>query len=172
MADLGGAEGGPFLRAELSDGRGAGMDDLGSDFSVHSGRRRAATFRILEYMGVEKRCVPEHCEGVGEIGVGLAGHSDEDVGTDADAWNALGRLIHEIGVVGAAVFAAHALENGVRAGLERDVKIGDEGVAGMRAGGKRTLLVPSLAGYGERGAGADIPPGATLIFDVELLKVE
>jgi FKBP-type peptidyl-prolyl cis-trans isomerase len=48
----------------------------------------------------------------------------------------------------------------------------DEGVAGMRVGGKRTLLVPSLAGYGERGAGADIPPGATLIFDVELLKVE
>jgi dienelactone hydrolase len=48
----------------------------------------------------------------------------------------------------------------------------DEGVAGMKVGGKRTLVIPASAGYGERGAGDDIPPGATLIFDVALLKVE
>ena len=48
----------------------------------------------------------------------------------------------------------------------------DEGVAGMRVGGKRTLLIPAAQGYGERGAGDDIPPGAALVFDVELLKVE
>lgn len=48
----------------------------------------------------------------------------------------------------------------------------DSGVEGMKAGGKRTLIIPPAAGYGDRGAGADIPPGATLIFDVELLQVE
>ncbi len=48
----------------------------------------------------------------------------------------------------------------------------DVGVAGMKAGGRRTLLIPAAQGYGERGAGDDIPPGAKLVFNVELLKVE
>ena len=47
----------------------------------------------------------------------------------------------------------------------------DQGVAGMRVGGKRTLLVPAALGYGADGAGDDIPPNASLVFDVELLKV-
>jgi FKBP-type peptidyl-prolyl cis-trans isomerase len=47
----------------------------------------------------------------------------------------------------------------------------DEGVAGMRVGGQRTLTIPADMGYGARGAGGVIPPNATLLFDVELLEV-
>lgn len=47
----------------------------------------------------------------------------------------------------------------------------DEGIVGMRAGGRRKLLVPAELGYGARGAGTAIPPNARLIFEVELLEV-
>lgn len=56
-------------------------------------------------------------------------------------------------------------------GAGRVIQGWDKGVAGMKVGGKRTLIIPPDMGYGSRGAGGVIPPNAALMFHVELLEV-
>ena len=56
-------------------------------------------------------------------------------------------------------------------GAGRVIKGWEEGVVGMKEGGQRTLIIPASMGYGDKGAGGVIPPGATLLFEVELLKI-
>jgi FKBP-type peptidyl-prolyl cis-trans isomerase len=57
-------------------------------------------------------------------------------------------------------------------GAQRVIAGWDQGVKGMKIGGKRTLIIPPALGYGARGAGGVIPPNAKLMFDIELLSLE
>ncbi len=105
---------------------------------------------------------------------------DTEVGTGTEATAGKGVSVHYTGWLfnngeqgkkfDSSVDRRSPFEFSLGAGMV--IKGWDEGVQGMKVGGKRTLIIPSELGYGARGAGGVIPANATLKFDVELLEVE
>lgn len=108
--------------------------------------------------------------------------NDVNVGTGAEAGNGKTVSVHYTGWLYSESAADH---RGPKFDSSRDrgepfefvlgarqvIQGWDEGVAGMKVGGRRTLTIPPGMAYGSRGAGSVIPPNATLVFDVELLGV-
>ena len=103
-------------------------------------------------------------------------YTDDQVGTGAEAQAGKTAVVHYTGwLMDGTKFDSSRDRNqpfSFPLGRGAVIKGWDEGVAGMKVGGKRTLIIPPALGYGARGAGGVIPPNATLMFDVELLAVK
>jgi len=103
---------------------------------------------------------------------------DEVVGQGEEAVAGDHVMVHYTGWLWADGAAGRKFDSSKDRGQPFDFPLGaghvirgwDEGVAGMRVGGRRKLLIPPEMGYGARGAGGVIPPNATLLFEVELLR--
>lgn len=103
-------------------------------------------------------------------------YTDEQVGTGAVAMAGKTATVHYTGwLMDGTKFDSSLDRNqpfSFPIGGGQVIKGWDEGVAGMKVGGKRILIVPPALGYGARGAGGVIPPNATLKFEVQLLDVK
>lgn len=114
-----------------------------------------------------------------ETSTGLK-YEDSTAGTGKEAVRGKTVVVHYTGWLNTSGKKGTEFDSSVKRGQPFDFPLGagmviqgwDEGVAGMKVGGKRTLYIPSTLGYGARGAGGVIPPNADLIFDVELLDVK
>ena len=106
--------------------------------------------------------------------------TDSTVGTGASPQTGQTCVMHYTGWLYTDGVKGKKFDSSLDRGQPFEFKIGagqvikgwDEGVASMKVGGKRTLIIPAALGYGARGAGGVIPPNATLMFDVELLGVK
>lgn len=98
------------------------------------------------------------------------------VGTGVEAVTGKKVTVHYTGTLTDGAKFDSSLDRGMpftfSLGADEVIKGWDQGIVGMKVGGKRKLTIPPSLGYGEAGAGDSIPPNATLIFEVELLKVE
>lgn len=107
-------------------------------------------------------------------------YDDLKVGTGAEALSGKTVFVHYTGWLDESGNKGKKFDSSVDRGKPFSFNLGagqvikgwDEGVAGMKIGGKRRLMIPAALGYGARGAGSSIPPNANLIFDVELLDVK
>ena len=103
-------------------------------------------------------------------------YTDEQIGTGAEAVSGKTAVVHYTGwLMDGKKFDSSLDRNqpfSFALGAGQVIKGWDEGVQGMKVGGKRTLIIPPELGYGARGAGGVIPPNATLKFDVQLLDVK
>jgi FKBP-type peptidyl-prolyl cis-trans isomerase len=146
---------------------------------IHVGAAAALVFASLTAPPVASTATAQGAPKMSEMPSGLK-YTDTTVGTGAAATAGKKVTVHYTGWL----YNAGAKGNKFDSSLDRGqpfsfglgaqqvIKGWDEGVAGMKVGGKRTLIIPPELGYGARGAGGAIPPNATLMFDVELLKVD
>ncbi len=104
------------------------------------------------------------------------GYTDEVVGTGASPQNGQTVIVHYTGWLTNGQKFDSSVDRGQPfsfvLGAGQVIKGWDEGVAGMKVGGKRRLVIPPALGYGASGAGGVIPPNAQLIFEVQLLGIK
>ncbi len=101
---------------------------------------------------------------------------DEKEGTGAEAEAGKAIYVHYSGYLPDGTMFDSSVKKGqvfpLTLGAGRVIKGWEEGIAGMKEGGKRKLLIPPALGYGSRGFGGSIPPNSDLVFDIELIKVQ
>lgn len=139
-------------------------------------RLRAAALAALVLVGVAPGASVAQVLTTTPSGLGIA---DVEVGTGKEAQAGKTAVVHYTGWLYARNTKGRQFDTSREGepfsfpvGAGRVIAGWDEGVVGMKVGGRRTLLIPAELGYGAEGAGEDIPPNTPLIFDVELIDVK
>ena len=181
---------GPVRQGDPDGARGAPAHELGRPDDVESAMRfetlprfwiaallaAVVPFLIAACARTEKAEETAETQAAPEVAAatGLK-HQDLKVGDGPEAVSGKVVEVHYTGWLEDGTKFDSSLDRGepfsFRLGAGEVIEGWDQGVAGMRVGGKRKLTIPPELGYGQEGAGGVIPPGATLVFEVELLDV-